>query len=308
MQFVRLQEKKMKILVFILFSIIPLVSSGQNTTNTRWIDTRLIDKDVAMFRYFFNTFPLDSSMRVTDLTTSLEGFKDAPKDSLGLDGILYNWGICGGTICLGSNVVTYKGKIAMFKIIIPKDIKEFNPVFERDKTIRETFKQYFKLQKYPNYSNDSVYVYTYRNNSVFENYKMRVAQYLGEQEKMDLTQCKFEYDFLNDPTGRTYLFKTYFRICDNYTPCIAINNLINENRIDCIRNIIRGFSLPGRIYGIAALLQMAKEKTYKLSEDDKELIRKVLNLNLIVGEGDDLVVVGKYSDCLGADLLKLIDK
>jgi hypothetical protein len=292
----------MKILVFILFSIIPLISSGQNTIKTKWVEM-----DVAIFRYFFNAFPLDSRTTVNDLMTNLKGFKDAPQDSLGLDGILYNWLLGGGYISLQSSVVTYKGKIAMVKTTISKEIEKLNRVFERDITIRETFKQYFKLQKYPNYFNDSIYVYTYKNDSIFENYKMHVAQYLGKQEKMDLTQCKFEYDLLNEPTGR-YLFLSYFRISNEYPASNAINKLIYENRIDCIRNIIRGFSLPGRIYGIAALLQMAKEKTYKLSEDDKELIRKVLNLNLIIGEGDDLIAVGKYRDCLKADLLKFIDK
>jgi hypothetical protein len=62
------------------------------------------------------------------------------------------------------------------------------------------------------------------------------------------------------------------------------------------------------MYGTAALLQLAKEKAYKLSDEDKELINKVLNLNLKVESGYGLISYVKYRDCMNADLLKLIDK
>lgn len=104
------------------------------------------------------------------------------------------------------------------------------------------------------------------------------------------------------PTG-SYQFELWFRENINYPLFYAINKLISENRIDCIKNIIRGYSLPGRMYGTAALLQLAEEGAYKLSKKDKELIKKVLSFNLEVQSGYDLSSV-KYKDCINPKLLK----
>lgn len=293
----------MKILTFIIIFIIPFIGSSQNEIKPEWIET-----DVAIFKHFFDNFPLDSETTINDLMTNLERFKDASHDSIGFDGILYWWILPGGTTSINSHIVTYHGKVAIAETIIYKDyIKGLNRVFEKDTSIREKFMQYFNLQVNPNYFNDSVYIYTFKNDSIFKNYKMHLAEYLGKQEDVDLTQCEFEYNLLNTPTGR-YQFESYFRKRNDYPPFNAINKLINENRIDCIKNIIRGYSLPGRMYGTAALLQLAKEKAYKLSDVDKELIDKVLNLNLKVESGYDLTSYVKYRDCINADLLKLIDE
>ena len=166
------------------------------------------------------------------------------------------------------------------------------------------------LKVNPVYFNDSIYSNTYVNQAAFNKFKNQVAGYLGKQEELDITQCKFEYDFLNNPTGR-YGFESFNDLSTNdWTPFYAINKLKNDNRIGCIKNIIRGYSLPGRIYGVVALLQLAKEDKYLLTADDKILINKVLNLNLTVdsGYGTDIISNRLYKDCVDADLIKILEK
>ncbi len=293
----------MKFGTFILVFFIPFIASTQNKIKSEWIE-----KDVAIFKHFFDNFPLDSEMTENCVITKLDRFESASHDSIGFDGILYWWILPGGTMTINSHIVICHGEIAMIETIISQDyIKKLNRVFERDKVIKDNFFKYFKLQVNRHNFNDSIYIYSSTNHSIFHKYKMHIAEYLGKQKNVDLSQCEFEYNLLNKPTGR-YQFESYFRESNDYPPFNAINKLINENRIDCIKNIIRGYSLPGRMYGTAALLQLAKEKAYQLSDEDKELIDKVLNLKLKVKSGYDLISHVKYKDCMSADLLKLIDK
>lgn len=292
-----------KLRVLILFSCIVCFVSAQTDIKPEWRDS-----DVSMFNHYFNNFPLDSKTTVNDLITNLERFESASKDSIGFDGILYWWILPGGTITINSYIVSYHGKIAMGETIIYKDdIKYLDGVFERDKRIEEEFFKHFKLQVNPHFFTDSVYVHSFTNDSVLNEYKTHVAAHLGKQKELNLAGCEFEYNLLNKPTG-SYQFESWFRENTDYPPFYAINKLISENRIDCIKNIIRGYSLPGRMYGTAALLQLAEEGTYQLSIEDKELIKKVLSLNLEVQSGSGLTEGVKYKDCINPNLLKLIEE
>lgn len=280
-------------------------------TNLGQVNEEWIKMDVSIFQHFFKHFPLRTEASVNELSKNLQRFESASRDPIGFDGILHWWVLPGGTISINSYIVSYNGKIIMAETIISQDyIKRLKRVFERDPSIEKRFHDFFSLKVNPHYFMDSTYINTYVNQKAFNEYKNRVSEYLGAQDKLDISKCKFEYDLLNNPTGK-YGFESFSNIpISDWPPIYAINKLKNDNRTDCIINIIRGYSLAGRIFGVVALLQLAKAKKYNLTTDDKLLINKVLNLNLTVdsGYGTDIISKRLYKDCVDADLMSLLRK
>jgi hypothetical protein len=293
------------ILLIFTFSF-SLLASSVGQVNEEWIKM-----DVSIFQHFFKYFPLKPEITLNDLSNNLQRWESASHYPIGFDGILHWWILSGGTVTINSNIVSYNGQIIMAETEISQDyIKRLNRVFEYDRNIEKKFHEFFSLKVNPHYFNDSVYSNTYVNQAALNKFKNHVSEYLGKQDELDITQCKFEYDFLNNPTGR-YGFEYFSDLTTNdWTPFYAIHKLKNENRIDCIRNIIKGYSLPGRIYGVVALLQLAKEGKYRLTADDKKRINRVLSLNLTVesGYGTDIISNRLYKDCVDADLIKILEK
>ncbi|HEY5124364.1 MAG TPA: hypothetical protein VIK14_11575 [Ignavibacteria bacterium] len=295
---------KNSLLIF-TFSI-SLLASAQEQFNEEWIKM-----DVSIFQHFFKYFPLKPEITLSDLSNNLQRFESTSHNPIGFDGIMHWWVLPGGTVSINSYIVSYNGQIIMAETIIFQDyIKRLNRVFERDRNIEKKFHEFFSLKVNSHDFMDTVYSNIYVNQVAFNKYKNHVAEYLGKQDELDISKCKFEYDLLNNPTGR-YGFESFNDLSTNdWTPFYAINKLKNDNRIDCIKNIIRGYSLPGRIYGLVALLQLAKENKYHLTAEDKMLIYKVLNLNLTVESsyGTDIISNRLYKNCVDTDLIKILEK
>ena len=283
-----------------------LLASSYGQVKEEWIK-----QDVLIFQHFFKYFPLKPEITLNDLSNNLQRFESTTTNPIGFDGFMHWWVLPGGTLSINSNIVSFNGQIIMAETTIYKDyIKRLNRVFEHDKNIEKKFREFFSLRLNYHYFMDSVYINTYINQDAYDKFKKHVAEYLGKQDELDISECKFEYDFLNNPTGR-YRFESFNDLTTNdWTPFYAIHKLKNDNRIDCIRNIIRGYSLPGRIYGVVAFLQLAKENKYILTANDIQLIKKVLNLSLTVesGYGTDIISNRLYKDCVDYDLMKFLNK
>jgi len=281
---------------------------SQNNIPEEWVDM-----DVATFQQFFQTFPPKSETTLDELKLNSRNLKQASKDSIGFEGSLYDCRFIGGTISIYTTIVSYKNRIVKVEANISNtEFSHLNRVFNRDSSIRTRFEKLFALKTFPRYPlkalphhyKDSCYQYTYTNHSLFEEYKNHVAEYLGKQATVSPGKYKLEYDFLNNPTGNYEFSSSYFK---TYRPVYAMYKLKKANKIDCIKNIIRGYSLSGRIYGIAGLLELAKEGKYTLTKDDKDLIKKVLNLDLTVKSSSGCFIITlKYKECIDNDLLKVL--
>jgi hypothetical protein len=295
---------KRSILILTISFLLNVYSSGQ--VNEEWIKM-----DVSIFHHFFTYFPLKPEMTLDSLNKDLQRFESTTHRNIGFGGTLHWWILPGGTVTINSYMVSYNAHIIMAETILFKDyLKGLTRVLERDSVIERKFHKYFSLSVNPHYFNDTVYRYIYINQPALNEYKNHVSQYLGKQDEVDLSKCKFEYDFLISPTS-SYGFESFNDFSSNdWTPFYAINTLKKDKRIDCIKNIIKGYSLPGRIYGVVALLQLAKENKYRLSDEDKTMILKVLNLSLTVesGFGTDIISNRFYKDCVNADLMNILNK
>jgi hypothetical protein len=290
----------------IIFLSFILLASSFGQVKEEWIK-----QDVLIFQHFFKYFPLKPEMTLNDLSNNLQRFESTTTNPIGFDGFMHWWVLPGGTVSINSYIVSYNGQIIMAETTIFQDyIKRLQRVFERDRNIEKKFHEFFILNVNSNNLMDSVYSNTYINQTAFNKYRKHVAEFLGNQDDVDISKCKFEYDFLNNPTGR-YGFESFNDLTTNdWPPFYAIHKLKIDNRIDCIRNIIRGYSLPGRIYGVVALLQLARENKYFLTAGDKQLINKVLNLNLTVesGYGTDIISNRLYKDCVDTELIRILVK
>lgn len=274
-----------------------LSSFSQTAGRKEWVD-----KDVSIFKHYFEIFPLNTTTTLDDLKSKLKLFKYSEIDSIGFGGVLRWWTCPGGYITIGATILSYKNQIVMVVTTIDNYyISSLSRVFKQDSTLKIKFYKLFTVRKITHDFQDSTYEYTYINQPLFEEYKNHISEFLGKQTIVNTEKCQFEYNLLNSPVSRYQLANPAHK---NYPPNYAVTKLKNENRVDCFLNIIRGYSLTGRIYGIRGLLELVKEGKYILTKDDKELIKKVLSLNLTVEEGSiDLIAELKYNECIQPILL-----
>ena len=291
------------LIIIILIYIAPLVGKSQIEIKPEWIE-----KDIEILKHFFDNFPPDPETTVDELIANLESFKDSAYEPIGFNGFLYWWILPGGTITINSHIVIFQNRIAIAETIIYKDdIKGLNRILKKDSQFKDKFLKYFTLQVNPKYFNDSVYIHTFINDSILKKYKKNVAKHLGKQKELNLSQFAFEYNLLNKPTGRYYFDQSYFNSITDYPPVMATKALVEHNKLDCLFNIVKGYSLPGRMYGVTGILKLVQQNRYKLTSSDKELLNKVLKLDLRVKGGYDWIIDINYENCIDKELLKLIE-
>lgn len=298
--------------LFKIFSIVGIVcffflnSFSQSTGREEWVN-----KDVTIFRNFFEVFPLNKTSTLENLNNKLKELNAAKKDSTFFGGILYHCILLGGYVTIHSEILSYKNQIVWVQSTIYKDnIKSLNTVFNKDKIIRENFNQLFKLKINPNSFNDTVYQYTYTNQSLSGENKSQITEFIGKQSDEYLNSCEAEFNLLNKKGGPYPLDNGFL---DNgfhkkYPPNLAVTKLKYENRTDCLLRVISGEALYGRINAIRGLLELVKEGKYILTKEEKDLIKKVLSLDLTVYYITwDIVSEYKYSESIPKILMEVLD-
>ena len=265
------------------------------------------DKDLSLFRQFFQIFPLKNETTTVDLNKKLQKFQDIEITPIGFGGDLHWWIFSGENIIIDANILSYENHIVMVKATIyQRYIHRLKSILNQDITIQNKFNQLFALKTNVKYFNDSIYQYTYTNQPLLVEFDNHISEFLGKQSNINFDDCRFEYELINNPTERyQYVPSDSY---NNYPPDNAINKLQKENRFDCLLNIIKGPSLYGRIYAIEGLLISAHNGKYTLSEDDKKLIKTVLNLNLRIDDGSRHPKANlQYNSCFDKELLKVLD-
>jgi TonB family protein len=265
----------------------------------------MINKDVSVFKHFYEIFPLKNATTLDDLNNKLRLFNTVKKDSTDFGGVLYNWILTGGYVTINSKILSHNNQIVWVQSTIYKDnIKRLKEVLKQNRDIQKIFNHLFTLKINPHSFNDTVYQYTYTNQSLLKENKNSFSEFIGRQTDVYIKNCEAEFDLLNSSAYKELVDPIYKK----YPPNKAITKLKDENRIDCILNIIRGNSLYGRIYAIRGLLELVKEGKYILTKDDKDLIKKVLSLDLTIVEAVyDMGFDKKYSESIPKILSVVLD-
>ncbi|AUC77551.1 hypothetical protein [Olleya sp. Bg11-27] len=133
-----------------------------------------------------------------------------------------------------------------------------------------------------NEGNEYLY-FEYRNFEFINDFKSKVSNYLGELTPVKLDdETRVEYELLIG-FNKNYDFGT---ACygGNKRPEArdAIEKLIKKNRIDLIKNVLRGFNPEGRMYAMEALFKINKFDESKIDKKDLDVIKKLIKLPLMI--------------------------
>jgi hypothetical protein len=87
-------------------------------------------------------------------------------------------------------------------------------------------------------------------------------------------ELKKSFDYLTSPIGN--------RAIGDSDGEIAIDALLNAERVDLIENVLIGFNPSGRVYAALALLKLSKKNELVLTADTISTIAKVSNLDIAI--------------------------
>ena len=163
----------------------------------------------------------------------------------------------------------FRGRIGFYKVGI-RASRESWP------RIRERISDLWKQNHGPSFDEDDTgLVHTETNDDVFLGYKSSVSAELGEMKGAEIPdELKKSFDYLTSPIE--------VRAIGGTDGEIAIDALVNANRVDLIENVLKGFNPSGRVYAALALLKLSNWNELVLSPDMISTIAKVSNLDITI--------------------------
>lgn len=179
------------------------------------------------------------------------------------------------------SVVTYDNKVVQYVIDYSDDRNNvFDYIIAKDSLLKNKIAKLGEIKKKKSFS--------YRNNAIYKQMKEHVASQIGaitvDPELQTNASPEFlaNYRLLLNPI-HIYRFGYSCGIMGNEPEGRkAIDYLSGHNEYAAIRSLIRGYNAEGRIYTIQALLVAVSEGETTLTQEDKVLINKVLNLNVLI--------------------------
>ena len=209
----------------------------------------------------------------------------------------------------GGHVTTWISLLSFENAIIQYDIRYSEDDF---KIIAYLINQDAKLKSEIAFVADTTdtYSFYYQDSSAFDKFKSHVASKLGLIKlSPDNTDEKFasNYSILTNPIN-SYDFGT---LC--YESGVepegrkAINYFTSSNNISAIREIVKGYNPEGRLYAIEALLTAVNKKRTALTDEDNQLIKNILALDIPISACNGCIVSKSTAgDLLDAKLKALI--
>lgn len=142
--------------------------------------------------------------------------------------------------------------------------------------IREHIIDLWKQNHGPEFNeSDDGLVHTETSDDVFLRYKSAVSAELGEMKRAEIPdELKKSFEYLTSPIANRAIGDTDGEI--------AIEALVQAQRVDLIENVLKGFNPSGRVYASLALLKLSKDNQLVLSSDTIGTIAKVSDLNISI--------------------------
>ena len=163
----------------------------------------------------------------------------------------------------------FNGSIGFYKV----GMRSSNEIWPR---IRERVIHLWNNNRGPGFNEtETGIVHIETNDAVLLAYKSSVSVELGEMKQAEVPdELKKSFDYLTSPIEH--------REFGGREGESAIDALVNANRVDLIENVLRGFSVSGRVYAALALLKLNKKNQMVLSPDVVSTLAKVRNLNISI--------------------------
>ena len=208
-----------------------------------------------------------SALTVQGIRDILRVGDSGEEEDLGFDASTFDIGRGNGYTHLQVEGFVFKGNIGFYKFRVEASSENW-PL------IRERVIELWKQNRGPDFSEtERGIVHVETNDAVMLGYKSAVSAALGKMKQAEVPdELKKSFDYLTSPFECTAIGTREGEI--------AIDALVNANRVDLIENVLRGFSPSGRVYAALALLRLNKKNRVVLSPDIVAAIEKVRNLDL----------------------------
>ncbi len=275
---------KHTVLASILLLLLSQISWAQKEEK---LETEWLAKDVESAKLIARLMPLESQTfetikSILDVNTAVDD------DDLGFGGRRFNLGKGNGYTSFYVDAFTFGGSFGYYEIGIRGGSDDWP-------RIREQVIKMWRQSNGPEFEEtDSGLTYRVRHNSVFQAYENAVGLALGDMKPVDVpSSLKEHYDYLISPMINSYVGRgTCGYGGSTLEGRLAIDALVEAERIDLIENVLRGFNPGGRVYAALALLEM-KKRGIKLSKETQDVINKIAALKIRISTCAGCIVTGR---------------
>ena len=284
---------KYKIKIFFLIMLFfPVILFGQDKPiNEEWLK---IDKST-----FLNLMDvlLSNNNSIHFYQKNLKNLGQENQD-IGFNAKRHIWHQGGGYVDNWMTICSYKDTIFYCKILITStDVEKIEILAQRDSTIQNLLNQNWRKK----YSESHEYLeFEYLNEELYSKYKTIVKNEFGEFREKEADSLIYnDIQILTSPF-ENYAFG-YACSVAGMPPKgrIAIEN-IKKYDPTIVKDIILGYNPEGRIYGIEAFLELVEQKKLEMTTEDRNIIKKVLNLNILINECSGCI----FTSILAKDLFR----
>ena len=258
-----------------------------------------LEKDKSNFINLMEVL-LSDNWEIDFFQKELDNLGERAKQDIDFGAKKYEFAQGGGYISNWINVCTFNDSIFYCKVSITSDdVKKMEILAQRDSLILKLLSQNWNRKAFNhNAGLFESFDFEYINSDLYSRFKESVKNELGQLEN-SLVDSLLHKDYLTLVTpfeNYDFGYACYFA----GTPPkgrTAIENIKTSNP-NLVRDIIRGYSPEGRIYGIEALLELVEKEEVVLTLEDKEIINKVLGLQIPINRCQGCMV----SSILAKDL------
>lgn len=222
-------------------------------------------KSIELISLLASPAPL-TTQRIRDI---LRVGDDGEEEDLGFGASAFDIAKGHGYTTLYVEGFVFRGNIGSYKLGIRSSR-------ERWSRIREHIIDLWRQNRGPDFNeSDDGLVHTETSDDVFLRYKSAVTAELGDMKGAEIPdELKKSFDYLTSPIANRAIGDTDGEI--------AIDVLVQAQRVDLIENVLRGFNPSGRVYAALVLLKLSKENELVLSPNTISTIAKVSDLNISI--------------------------
>lgn len=220
---------------------------------------------------------------LTDIEKIKNMYKSRPDaiDSLGFGVKRYHFSLNGGYTSYYFTVCALNNKIISFNIFLHQEHYDvLNLISQKDTTVKNgVHKLKEQWQTHKTFDGDC-YTLNYENPENFKNYKKSVEAEFGELQNIQFNDSltKKLYFYMINPISN-YIYNSGFGlIIDTF----SIQNWYDIDKIDIIKNVIKGYNPIGRVLAIEKLLMLAKDNKYVLTAEDFKNIKTIINSDIFI--------------------------
>lgn len=199
-------------------------------------------------------------------------------------------------VSFGLNIGAIEDKIFYLRINISDDDANMLQRFSNENVIiKNHLKQYWHSSEILTNCEGLEFEYFYLNEDLQKDYELSVAKDLGIVKSFDIQEeFKGSYDILMDASHYYDYGDSCYYSGVKPTGKVAIEQLVDAGRFDLVKNIIRGFNPEGRAYGIEALLKANSTRRGLLTDTDREVIKTLISIDMVVNHCSGCIV-GEYT-------------